>query len=214
MITLTAKITKDDGSKIVLNYRNSLSIERSIFDRSDITMPSWGVISNSGKLSFVDTDGSIRQLAEQRLLKSGMAVTLSLGNTLKNFIAPVGNFLTEDWSYDNDSKKVGVSISDELQKWQNILFIPKNYNPSDQQNLSGRDIYKFLYAETPTEFDVLPFDALDEETKTYLSTCFVEFFLLDSKNLWSAWNTFCVAFQSRIYKNNNGLTVCKHIRGG
>lgn len=214
MITLTAEITKDDGSKIVLNYRNSLSIERSIFDRSDITMPSWGVISNSGKLSFVDTDGSIRQLAQQRRLKSGMRVTLSLGNTLKNISSPVGVFYTEDWSYDNDNKKASVAIADMLQKWQDILFAKISYNPSSAQNLSGKDIYDFLRSKTPSEFNVLSFDDLDDTTKEYLLSCSVEHLLFDSENLWSAWNSFCQAFQSRIYINNSGYTVCKHTRGG
>ena len=180
MITLTAEITKDDGSKIVLNYRNSLSIERSIFDRADITMPSWGVISNSGKLSFVDTDGSIRQLAEQRLLKSGMAVTLSLGNTLKNSTAPVGNFLTEDWSYDNDDHRVSVTLKDELVKWQNLEIKGLEYditqNDLTAAYMTAKDVYNYLREQSVALgfASVAEFLELDENTKSYLQNYLIK----------------------------------------
>ena len=213
MITLTATIAREGGDPIVLDYRNSLSIERSIFDRSDISMPSWGVISNGGKLKFVDTDGSIRALAEARLLKSGMAVTITLSNTISGASAPVGEFLTENWDYDNDRHNVSVSIKDELLKWQDILFSPIKYNPYAQKNWNGREIYEYLRNITPTEFDMSDFYKLDELTQTHLSNSSAEFFILDSKNLWSAWNTFCEAFQTHIYINNQNRTVCKYNGG-
>ena len=213
MITLTATIAREGGNSIVLDYRNSLSIERSIFDRSDISMPSWGVISNGGKLKFVDTDGSIRALVESRKLKSGMAVTITLSNTISGASAPVGEFLTENWDYDNDRHNVSVSIKDELLKWQDILFTAINYNPYDKNDWSGKKIYEFLHSITPSDFDMLAFDELDEATKTHLSNIAVAFFILDSKNLWSAWNTFCEAFQTHIYKNNQNRTVCKYNGG-
>ena len=213
MITLTATIAREGGNSIVLDYRNSLSIERSIFDRSDISMPSWGVISNGGKLKFVDTDGSIRALVEQRLLKSGMAVTITLSNTISGASASVGEFFTENWDYDNDSHNVSVSVKDELIKWQKILFTQIKYSPYAYKDWPAKEIYEYLNGITPKDFDMLAFNELDEITKTHLSNSKVEFFILDSENLWSAWNTFCEAFQTHIYKNNRGITACKYNGG-
>lgn len=208
MITLSATITKDDGTTIELTQRNLISIEQSILERPDATMPYWGIISNSGKIKFIDVDGSIKVLAQEKLLKSGMRVSIKLTNTISSAFISVGEFFTEKWDYDNDTKNVTVSIKDELKKWQEILLTPIKYNPYSPKNLSARQIYEQLYTLTPTEFDMPTFDNLDDNTKNHLETCIVQFFILDFSNLWSAWNAFCEAFFVKIYKINNGNTIC------
>lgn len=208
MITLTATIAREGGNSIVLDYRNSLSIERSIFDRSDISMPSWGVISNGGKLKFVDTDGSIRALVESRKLKSGMAVTITLSNTISGASAPVGEFLTENWDYDNDSHAVSVTIKDNLQELQDILIPTVNYDLNTQTNVTGEYVYNFLLGKTDPKYDFLHFSNLDEETQNTLRSFVIDLFLIDVSNLWAAWSSLCYACQLHIYKNNLGQTVC------
>ena len=53
MITLTAEI-EINGKVILLNNKRIISISSKIFDRSDITRPSYGIISNTGELEFND----------------------------------------------------------------------------------------------------------------------------------------------------------------
>lgn len=216
MITLTATITKLDGSLITLDYNNSLSIERSIFDRSDISMPSWGVISNSGNLQFVDIYGEIRALAEQRHLKSGMEVNLYLNNTVLGISAPVGKFLTNKWDYDNDNKKVSVSIADDLEKWQNIDAPLMGYVPNGNIYISGKYVYNKFHSYTADSYpthSMLTFDELDAETQQALSNRRIQYEVLDAKTLWSAWQQLCEAFQLHIYKNNLGKVTCKYMGG-
>lgn len=213
MITLTATITKNDGSLINLNYRNSLSLERTIYDRSDLKLPSWGIISNGGNLRFVDSDGSIKRLAEQRLLKSGMKVNFYLKNTISNSETGVGEFFTDQWNYDNDNRRVDVTIKDDLGKWQDIKISPITYSPYNEKNITGEIIYDSLYSLTPHNFNMLNFEQLDTITKDHLRNCKIEFFVLNSNNLWSAWTTFCKAFQTHIYKNNSSNTICKYNGG-
>jgi hypothetical protein len=213
MITLTATITKLNGEFINLDYRNSLSLERNIQDRSDISMPSYGIISNGGSLRFIDADGSIRSLAEQRQLKSGMAVNFSLNNTSTNASAPVGEFLTVQWDYDKNNKQVFVAIRDELEEWQEILFTPIKYNPYFEKDLSFEWLYKYLYELTPSKYSMLEFEELDDVTKSIISNSKFEFFILEANNLWSAWTHLCQACLCHIYKTNNGRTVCRYNGG-
>lgn len=213
MITLTATITKNDGSLINLNYRNSLSLERTIYDRSDLKLPSWGIISNGGNLRFVDSDGTIKRLAEQRLLKSGMKVNFYLENTLSKAKANVGQFLTNQWNYNNDNKQVSVSLKDELEEWQDILLNPVGYNPNSETNLSFEWLYKYIYTLTPTKYDMLDFENLDNQTKSILTNSHFEFFIFTAKTLWNAWTQLCQACQCHIFKNNDGITVCRYNGG-
>ena len=213
MITLTATITKSDGSLINLDYRNSLSLERTITDRSDLKLPSWGIISNGGNLRFVDSNGSVKRLAEQRLLKSGMTVIFHLTNTISGANSTVGEFLTSQWDYDDNSKQVSVSLQDELQEWQSILINQVHYNPFHEKDLSFGWLYGKIYELTPDKYSMLPFSELDIETQEVLSDTHFEFYILDANNLWGAWNQLCQACQCHIYKNNNGNTVCRYNGG-
>jgi hypothetical protein len=213
MIVLTATITKENGSLINLTSRNSFSIERSIFDRSNFETADWGVISNGGNLKFVDSDGEIKRLAVLRQIKSGMLVNLYLENTLAKSKSNIGQFLTEKWNYDNDNRQVSVTFKDELEEWQDIVVEKVVYNPFAEKNLSFEWLYNYLFELTPSKYDMLKFESLDEDTKIILSNRKFEFFILDAKNLWSAWTQFCVACQCHIYKDNNGKTVCKYNGG-
>lgn len=213
MITLTATITKLDGSFITLDYRNSMSLERNIQDRSDFKLPSFGIISNGGNLRFVDADGSVRFLAEQRQLKSGMAVNFYLNNTVSGASAPVGKFLTNQWDYDNNNKEVTVSLMDDLQEWQDLLITPVEYNPYFDKDLSFKWYYEYLYALTPSKYNLIAFSDLDEATQTVLSATMFEFFILNSKSIWGAWENLCEACQCHIYKRNDGKTTCRYNGG-
>lgn len=213
MITLTATITKEDGSLINLNYKNSVSVERTILGRSNISMPSWGIISNTGNLRFIDTDGSIKNLAEQRLLKSGLQAIIYLENTLTSARNQIGEFLTDKWQYDNENRTVSVSLKDELRDWQDIIISPIRYNPYREKNYRCKWLYNYLYELTPSKYNMLPFESLDETTQNILSGTEFEFLVLHSKNLWNGWAQLCQACQCYIHKNNLGQTVFKYTGG-
>ena len=214
MIILTATITKLDGTLITIDYRNLLSLSRTITDRSDMKLPAYGVISNHGSLRFVDYDGSMLQMIQNRQLVSGMAVTLYLENTISKAKASVGEFLTKQWSYDNNNRQISVRLQDELEEWQNIALVPVEPSYSNELNHNTfAEVYKALFLLTPSKYNMLNYELLDEPTKTQLSNVWVEYFVLTSNTLWNAWTQFCDACQVHIYKNNAGNTIC-HYNGG
>lgn len=209
---------------IDVNRRNIISISRDITDRSDLKFPSWGIISNAGNIEFNDIDGNILYYAEAGLLKSGADVKILLNNTLvEGAIEEIGNFKTDTWNYDNDSKVVSVSLKDDLEEWQDINVRAIDYDPRVIESKPFRWLYDYLWDITSNRnyqgklgvgnYNMLAFEELDEGTQEVLNNSYIEYPLLESGSLWQQWTKLCQVCQLHIYKNNDGIVVCRYNGG-
>lgn len=191
---------------IEIDRRNLISISRSIFDRSDLKLPSFGIISNTGNIEFNDTNGEIRDYAEQLLLQSGLKCEIKLNNTLVDgAIQTIGVFETDEWDYDNDNRVVSVSLKDDLEEWQNIN-IDKIYVLLEEKSI--KDFYDFLI-EKSSQYNYV-FQPLDEQTEDILTNTICKYPYLEASTLWGSWNKLCEICGLYIWKNNNGEIVVKH----
>ena len=182
---------------IDINKRNLISFNREIVDRADIKFPSYGIISNIGKIEFKDLDGEVRDYAEQMLLTSDLKVKINLNNTLTKKTEQVSEFITKEWDYDNDNKVVSVSLKDDLEEWQNT----EQFSVNLTKNSTGLDLYQILKDKTPSKFE---FEELDQNTTHFLENCSFKFLFLKQGNLWQQWTKLCVACALHIYKDKNG----------
>jgi hypothetical protein len=203
---------------IDLDYNNLISMSGSIFERSDYKLPNFGVISNSGNIEFNDIDGEILDYAEEGWLTGGLETKLKLTNTLvKNAQTNVGTYYTATWNYDTDNRTVSVSIKDDLEEWQDINVEGFNYDPRKPNkvlpNKTMGELYTWLWGKTPSKYKMQTLEELDEVTRTKLNSTYIEYPLLKSGNLWQQWSKFCEANQTHIYKNFDGITVCKYNGG-
>jgi hypothetical protein len=203
---------------IDLDYNNLISMSGSIFERSDYKLPNFGIISNSGNIEFNDIDGEILDYAEEGWLTGGLETKLKLTNTLvKNAQTDVGTYYTAIWNYDTDNRTVSVSIKDDLEEWQDINVEGFNYDPRTPnkvlKNKTMANLYKWLWDRTPSKYKMQTLEELDEVTRTKLNSTYIEYPLLKSGNLWQQWSKFCEANQTHIYKNFDGITVCKYNGG-
>ena len=198
LIGTTINVTKE------FDRRNLLSIERSIFDRSDLKLPSWGIISNVGSLEFNDINKRFLAYANAGVLVEGMKCELYLNNTLVNgAIERIGTFYTDTWDYDNDNRVVSVSLKDDLEEWQNILL--EEYPL--QNAMTMYEIYEYLVGKTPSKWEFI----LDNETTTTrLKNITCPYPYLESDNLWAQWQKLCEVCALYIYKNNDGKVVVQH----
>jgi hypothetical protein len=206
---------------IIIDRKNLIDISSNLFYRENVSMPSYGVISNTGEISFNDLNGEIRDYIEEQLLKENIKVEISLNNTLSKGKQneTVGNYYTNKWTYDNDNRQVAVTLKDELEEWQDIQIKGFNYdqrNPKavlPNQNLA--DLYKWLQdpKHTPTKYKMLPFERLDTETIKILTQTHLDYPYLNDGSLWEQWTKICQACQLYIYKKKNGTTVCSHNLG-
>ena len=218
MITLTAKITLADGTEIPIKKKNALSIDESIIDRGDIILPSWGIISNGGSISFMDYDGNIKELAQSLKLTSQTKVNIYLNNTFLNQPINVGEFFADRWNYDNNSSEVRATFNDGLTQMQNIIIIPLEYSlqREDSTTNTAREIYDTLRSQTIANgFDMISTSdsGFDNTTLQHLEKISIAYPYLEETNLWRAWQYFAEAFQLHIYKDRQGIIVCKYNGG-
>ena len=204
MITLTAKIIIQ-LAPIKLDYNKIVSITASIFDRSDFKKPSYGIISNSGQMEFIDYDNKFLNYLKKGLLRPDLDVYIYLNNTSTGSQKQIAKFKSSSWDYNN--KTVRVSLKDDLEEWQDINIGGIDFDPRNlvEQNLEY--YYNFLFDKTPTKYNMISFDELNASTKDILSNTYIKYTLLKSGSLWAQWTKLCKVSQSHIYKNNEGKTI-------
>ena len=215
---------------IKIDRNNLISISRSIFDRSDLKLPSFGIISNTGNIEFNDLDGEIRDYAEELLLESGLKCEINLNNTLVDGASEkIGLFETDEWDYDNDNRVVSVSLKDDLEEWQDINVEGISYDPRKPESKPFKWLYEHLWKLTSNRssyvnengetisgtgnYNMLSFVDLDEDTQAVLNNTYIQYPLLESGSLWQQWTKLCQACQLHIYKNNDGIVVCRYNGG-
>lgn len=191
--------------EIEIDRRNLISLNSPIFSRTETDLPSWGIISNSGSVTFNDTTGEILDYIENGLLKEGLTVTISINNTLSNKKEVIGTFGTSEWDYDNDNRKITVSFEDDLKQWQDINIEGISYDPRNPVSQPLSYFYKYLYDFTiQNGYKIKSFVGLDFDTVQVLDNNYVRYPLLDSSNLWSAWNKLCEVAQCYMYQEKDG----------
>lgn len=193
---------------IEIGYNQLLGITSKIADRGDFNLPSYGIISNVGTLEFSDFSGEIGDYASQHLLDSGAKVEIKLNNTIANKHQVVSNFYASKWSYDNNSRRVSVSLKDDLEEWQNIVVEGFFYDAMNSKPLNGEYFYRYLHGKTPSKYNMLAFEGLDTNTQMVLQDNYIKYPFLDQSTLWQQWQKLCTTFLLKIYKNKNGITTC------
>jgi hypothetical protein len=150
------------------------------------------------------------------ILTSGLNVEIRLNNTLYEGKSElIGKFKTDEWNYDNDSRVVSVSIKDDLEEWQDINVEEILYNPHKPIEKNFEWLYKELYLKTIENgnYEMLSFEQLEEQTKWILSNTYIKYPMLKSDSLWNCWNKLCKVCQLHIYKNSEGIVVCRYNGG-
>lgn len=214
MIILTARITLGNGEVININKRNLLSMEGSIFDRADLKLPSFGIISNVGNIKFNDVDGKVLGYAERGVLEKGAKCEIWLSNTLVDGVSmQIGSYETDEWQYDEENKSFNVGIKDNLEEWQNLTVEEIYYYNNNGEPRPFSWLYKHLYDITIQNYDMLSFEELDDETKNILENMVCKYVILHKATLWGQWTKLCQVAQLHIYKNNKGIIVCKYNGG-
>lgn len=195
---------------IELDESNLIDFERTIMDRSDTSAPSYGVISNSGSLSFIDVDGEVADYVAQQIVNSKNIISAHLYNDKTGIERQIAYFNAQKWSYQNSQSLVSITLKDDLEEWQYINVSAIYYNPKISTPKSAEWLYREVHKQTPAKYKMLEFEELDDETKAVLSGTTIKYPILESGSLWSAWDKLCQLCFLRIFKNNSGRTVCKY----
>ena len=191
-----------------------ISIEGNLKDRQDFTLPTWGIISNSGRASFIDYNGNVKNYMESGFLSSPQKVTISITNTLTSYSENVGSYYTEKWSYDETSKTVNVTFSDRFKKLQDVTDGTKYFRYYNMLNSKrALDIYNMLVSVTESALSLFAFNSLDKDTKEWLESIEIKYPFFEIGNLWSYWKKFGEFTQTHIFIDKNGNGTCKYNGG-
>ena len=198
---------------IEIDRRNLISLERTIYDRADLKLPSFGIISNTGNIEFNDINGEVRDYAEQMLLEKGLKCEIKLNNTLVDGASEtIGVFETNEWNYDNNNRVVSVSLKDDLEEWQEINVDEISYDPRKTEHKPFQWLYKHLWEITNPKYPMVHYDDLDIDTKKALQRI-IQYPMLKAGTLWQQWTKLCEVCQLHIYKNSDGIVECKYNGG-
>lgn len=196
-------------TEIVINYRNLISLESSIFDRSDIKLPSWGIISNGGRLEFNDPFGDIKALAERNLLTNNQVATLYLTDTISGYKRRYPSWLTSEWSYDSDNKVVTLRLTDGLEKLQEINFngLELEYNTINAMSLLNK-----LQPPIQNAGFMLSNYYWDAKTIDVLNNTKIKYPYLLNGTLWSQLQKICEICGLYVYCHSKmrGVLILSH----
>ena len=198
------------GLKIDIDKKNMLSYNGIIQKKADEKLPSWGIVSTTGNLSFNDTSGEIGDYADENILIQDLNVDVELFNTLNKKSQKIGSYKTDTWNYDNDSREVSVSLKDDLVEWQDIQVEGFSYDPRKAESMNGKEIYEYLHSKTPSKYNMLSFYNLPTKERNILEYTIAPYKLLNSGTLWEQWTKLCELCACHIYKSTGGTTLLRY----
>lgn len=214
MLTLTAKITINDSTTLVIDNRNITSLTSPTAFKTDLNKPAYGVLSMVGSISFNDFDGAVANMAENLLLVEGLLTEIYLSNNLTRRTEKVGEWVTNTWNYDSENRSVTVSLRDELREWQEINVPKINYNPQNGVSKRLSEYYDYLHDITVNSgYNMARRNELDAETQQILGSCYVLYPVLNNGNLWACWRKLAEAAQSYVFKMQSGKITFKYDKG-
>lgn len=192
---------------IDIDRRNILSMKTTTFDRENISMPSFGVRSNSSSIEFRDLDGEIADYAAMNALTKDLRVEMFIKDTLSKKEQKVATAYTEDWNYDSNNRTVSVSTTDGLEDWQsiNVSRIDIDIRENNQTDMVW--LYEHLreIANAKSRVKVASVDELDAKTVDALRNVKIEYPVLDECSLWSAFSKLCLACFLHLHVGADGV---------
>lgn len=194
---------------IEIDQDNLISSDDELFDRSNTTQPSYGLISNTANLTVADYNEQILDLITQKVLGRGIKVTVWVNN---DKVAERNQVISEKYiqsiTYDNDNKQAQISLKDNIETMQDVN-VPAIY--IDVENIvskTGKYYYDHLYTKSQDAgLDVLAFNELDNDTKSVLNNTVIQYPILDEDSLWNEWTKLCDLCLLHIYVNANNRVV-------
>ena len=204
---MSAEIKLPNNDVLIINHRNLISISASLFDRVNIDQPSFGIISNTGEITFVDRQAQIKELARKRQPLDNLITTIKVKNTITKKEEVIATMLTSNWRYSNYSNEVTVDLTDGLTEWQDILVDKFTL----RYDLSLYGLYGYLKSITPKKWK---FKEIDSNLYNYMLYNACQYGYMTSGNLWQQWSKFCelAGFNLYLDKNNEIAINCDIVR--
>lgn len=198
------------GLYLYFDRRNLVSLSAPIKDRSDNEQPSYGIISNEGEMTVIDTTLEIKEYARMKLLTPDLDVQIWLEDTLTKKKQSIGKFKTNKWSYNNKNFEVTIQFKDDLEKLQeekikndySLFFTLTTNGYYTIEDVTSEYVFNNLKQYTEKYITV---NSLTDEQKNYLQSIILKKYYMQSDSIWESWNKFCIITNCKIYEKNGSI---------
>ena len=173
-------------------------------DRSDPSLPSWGIKSNSGYLEMYDTDGTIEKLSQQgSLANSAINICLKINDRKEE----TGEFYIVTANKNKQNLMIKMGFEDILTSWQNIEM-PKYHYPYGDKKIYLLNIFNEIVSRSHIKIEFA-----DTQTRARLANIYIPHPILQEGSLWAQMSKICEVSSCYIYCNNKGIPNIHYGRG-
>lgn len=188
---------------IVVDEKNLNSFIYSLYDRENNDEPSYGVVSNSGTLSFVDSTGEILDNIQMKTTFKDSQVEIYAINTISGKKELFVKGLAGEVSYDNDNFVVEVTIRDIIEKLQTT-----NFNLPFAESIDIETIITQINDVMPSNITV-KFNAETASNIQNMLYSGIKNVYYDTGSVWDFLQNLCTAFNLICYSEstNGGYNI-------
>ena len=180
------------NNNIHIDGSNLISYEDSTTDRARINAPSYGIVSSSARLTFIDNNNDVMDMAKKKLLVSNLEMKAKIIDGKNKISQNLSTLYTDKWNFNADSKIVEVTFCDPLKRMQEVPITVINFDPVASPEYSMSAVFDFLRYETLNcGIPIITFQELPEAAKNILQKTIVPYLYFDEGSLWQKWNDFC-----------------------
>lgn len=188
---------------IVVDEKILNSFTYSLYDREYNDEPSYGVVSNSGVLSFVDSTGEILDYIQMKIILKDTQVEIYAINTITQKKELFVKGIVGEVSYDNDNFVVEVTIRDIIEKLQTT-----NFNLPFAESIGIETIITQINDVMPSNITV----KFDAETASNIQDMIdggIKNVYFDTGSVWDFLQNLCTTFNLICYSEstNGGYNI-------
>lgn len=187
MKKLIAEIKNDNATLIEIN--DVLSVNFGALDRGNITdTTNWGLYSNKGEIVFIDKTKTFKSIISDY---EDLSVNIYYSNSQKKQLA---TFLIDDYEYNDESKKVTLTLKDNLIGWQSQTL--DEYYEFFEKNIGS--IWSYIHGEQSRT----TYAALAKMGLSIVNTSYMQ-----KSSKWSNADKICQATMTRCFCDTDGTPL-------
>lgn len=184
----------ETGVKEQLNISSNIqslnSVSESTSSPEDI---SYGVLSNSGRVQVIDTNGEINKMIKDgRLPSSNVPIQVYVNNSL------VQSYISSDSLYDENEKILSINMDNDLTNWEKIKFLGYTYELKSQS--AYQMLVKVLESANYSASDI---EEMVSDVSEYLKAIKIEYPHLEEDTLRATIDKICSIAQINCYMDKD-----------
>lgn len=199
-------ITSD--AELDIDKNSLINIEFSGRDRTDPTTISWGIVSNTGTVSFLDNNKYVETLKKNGDLL-GSKIEIYLRNKYRDEL--IGTFYITDGKTTKSDSTVELNFADKLEDWQQVEILETELISYSEMSITNI----MEYAERLQKSGLLNITMYfaDQETETRWSKTWVIHPILETSSYWAFLTKCCELTGSYICIDEKGRALIKYDGG-